>query len=300
MRSPRLGRLFVLLPALFAPGAWLHADKQVAIVARASTDYVERRLLPDGQPRVETYVFLEGNRFRGPTVDRSIDRMSFRQIAEQLAPQLAKQHYLPALSAAQADLLLVVHWGTTRPHVSTLEMTGRTSPLTDQSSDNLIRSIMQENGDEVTSFLGGLDSLSDNQKSFDILEQTADQLSTEQVANDNASLLGYNDELHKLGKRSWTSESERALRQDLLSERYFIIIKAYDLKPRPEASRRPLWSAHVNIGSPGNNFQTALSRMGAIVSLYAGQHLAEVRTQRANVPTGQVTLAPMVILREEK
>ena len=40
---------------------------------------------------------------------------SFSRIAEALAPELAQHQYFPAKDFRAADLLLVVHWGTTRP-----------------------------------------------------------------------------------------------------------------------------------------------------------------------------------------
>jgi hypothetical protein len=108
MTLPRLrwlpGFACTLLAGLPSAGA----DDHVAVISTASPEYTQRKFA-GGEPRTETYVFLEGRFFEGATVDRSLEKMTFRRIAEYLAPELAKQNYLPARAIAQADLLLVVH-----------------------------------------------------------------------------------------------------------------------------------------------------------------------------------------------
>lgn len=300
MRLPLLSRLLPCVAALAGTAADILADAHVAVVARANADYVERRLTADGQPKVETYVFMEGNHYKGVIRDRSIERMAFRDIAHYLAPELYKQKYLPATAVPDADLLIVVHWGTTRPYVSSLEMTARTSPMSDYTEQNLMRTTQAEGGAETVDSLAALADLANNQFAFDLLEQSHDQFDAETSRSDNITLLGYNEELHKFSQKTSLSEKERTLRFDLNAERYFIILKAYDLKPKPGASKRPLWTMHLNISSPGNNFQTALTRMGVVASRFAGQTTTEVKTIRPGAPTGTVTLAPLVILKDAK
>src|SRR6187549_1988293 len=114
---------FLLLLSLLSCGP-AFAAKPVAAVGKANNSYLERRLV-DGKPRRETYVFMEGNRIKGGTVDRSIERMPFREIAEFLAPKLTTQNYWPTSDVKEADLVLLVHWGVTHPRASLNDMTSR-------------------------------------------------------------------------------------------------------------------------------------------------------------------------------
>src|SRR5690606_10391734 len=101
-------RLIAVSLALLSAGAVLRADKHVVVIARADPDYVQARINEDGQPRPETYVFMQGKHYPGETVDRTMERMTFREIVDYLAPELARRKYLPGPSAAESDLLLIV------------------------------------------------------------------------------------------------------------------------------------------------------------------------------------------------
>lgn len=314
MSPPRSSRLLGLACLLLASGPALLADPRVAVISTASPDYFERKFGHGGKPRLETYVFMQGNYFEGRTVDRSIEKMPFRRIADYLAPELAKQEYLPTTRIGEADLLLVVHWGTTNPHVSSQEMMGRTTSVTDMSTDvdSLNRSIRQEaalgdpstseDDDTLTLALLDIGNPMDARLNLDRLEQLNDQIAGDMSRASNMALLGYADQMYKFKHSLWVSPFESTLRYDLSDERYFIIVQAYDLKVKPEAgrSRRPLWKMHLNISSPGNNFSTALSRMSLVAGNFAGRTSGEVVSVRAGRRTGTVTYGPMIILGEVK
>lgn len=72
-------------------------------------------LTPRARLREETYVVMPGRRYPGMTADRTMERTTIRHIAATLVPKLARLRYTPGTSAATADLLLVLHWGTTIP-----------------------------------------------------------------------------------------------------------------------------------------------------------------------------------------
>ncbi|AOS45917.1 hypothetical protein Verru16b_03008 [Lacunisphaera limnophila] len=306
MSLPRLIRLGLSVAACAAASGALRADKHVVVIARANADYEQARQGPDGKPRAETYVFMAGNHYPGHTVDRSVSRLTFRDIAGYLAPELAKQEYYPGPSATEADLLLLVHWGTTLPKVGLQEMTGR---LTQEIDHNRLQAETMAAFEVPGTIEGNFDGLPaeltlpqgmehEREQEFERLNELTDEFSQQSRERSNVTLLGYAEELHRLGRGSWTSELERSLRFDLNSERYFIIIKAYELK-RQTASvlrNRPVWTMHLNIRSPGNNFQTALDRMGRAVALFAGQNQPEAKTVRPRLTPGTVTLAPLVIL----
>jgi hypothetical protein len=273
------------------------ADSRVALTASADPAYTQRKYGGD-EPRAETYVFMQGRYYEGHTVDRSIERMPFRRIAEYLAPQLARQQYLPASDVKFADLVIVVHWGTTLPVLSIKEMTARTSSATDTSASamTLTNQALAAGSDGANPLL----SLSDNEQTqlqLDRQEQVADAAGAEMTRADNVALLGYTDELFRMRRDFVTSAAEQSLRHDLTSERYFIILKAYDLR---SSSRRPIWTMNVNASSPGNNFRQAMDRMSVATVQYVGRSTSEVRSIRPDVREGQVKMPPLVILNEVK
>ncbi len=307
MSSPSLIRFILIVAPLAAIVAPLRADKNVVVIARANPDYEQARTGEDGQPKPQSYVFMEGNHYKGHTVDRSIERMTFREIAGFLAPELAKRQYFPGPSAEESDLLLLVHWGTTLPKVGLQEMTAQ---VTQDIDHNHVHKEMMDAAGVTMDVEGAFDGLPQEmtmgygegfqqEQDFDRLNELTDDFSQQSRNSTNVALLGYADELHRLGKRSWTSELERSLRYDLNKERYFIIIKAYELKSKTPSvpGNRPVWTMHLNISSPGNNFQSALDRMSKVAALFAGQTTAEVKTVRPKITTGTVKLAPLIILK---
>lgn len=278
----------------------------MAVVATADPAYTERKYA-GGSPRAESYVFMQGHFFEGSTVDRSLEHISFRQVAGYLAPELAKQQYFPGRDLQTADLLLVVHWGATLPHTGVQEMTGQTSLVTDtaNSIDAAIRgNLMGANASEEGNLtpLGALAALGDNSRTqlgFDRLEQISERAAGEMRQGDNLRLLGYAEELHRMRQASpFASAAEETLRHDLLAERYFIIVCAYDLRAAAGSARRPVWKMHLNISSPGNNFRTAMARMSSATVSLIGRSSDGVMTVRPTQREGKVQIAPLIILGE--
>jgi hypothetical protein len=113
----------------------------------------------------------------------------------------------------------------------------------------------------------------------------------------NARLLGYEAELDRLSRTISSSAHESTMRLDLGVERYFMIIRAYDLKQQPEPGgmRRPVWTLHANMGTPGQNFTTAINLMGPAASDYFGRDIQEMQTVRPKTRHGSVTLGPLEI-----
>ena len=289
------------------------ADSRVSLVARATPGYTLAKYTDGKLPKAETYVFMQGSFFEGQTVDHSIERTPFRRIAEFLAPELARQQYFPTREIAKADLVIVVHWGTTVPYVGTQEMTGRTSPASDANNNGNIlahdvRMAVAEgdpsttaDDDVITKALLTLGDTQAGELNNDRLEQLTDSIASQMHQGDNVKLLGYADDLHRLKKTMWTTEAEQSLRYDLVHERYFIILKAYDLREKPELAsyRRPAWTMNLNISSPGNNFPGALNRMSVAGVNFFGRTTDGVTTVKTSDRQGTVTIGPLVIIGEE-
>lgn len=309
--------MFRTVPFLLWVGLWLLlscrllSDTHVAVTALASPAYTQRKF-ENGKVRMESYVVMQGHFFQGTTIDNSIEKMSFRQIAAYLARELVKQNYVPAKDRAGADLLLIVHWGTTIPHVSMMEMMAQTTQLTDMSSTAagvdraLAASPDVPEGVPPPSLGGNLSGSAyddvTQQHEFDTLTQLTDQLGSEMTRGSNMTLLGYGRYLRRLGENINPTEEERTLREDLAGERYFVIVKAYDLHETVAfgQTRRAVWTLHLNIRSPGTNFALALERMSVAAAQFAGRTTENVETVTPKVRTGTVDIGTPVILGEVK
>jgi hypothetical protein len=298
LTPPAHRRLLALCLLLGVPLA-ASADPNVAVTAKAREDYTQQKLA-NGQPAPETYVFMQGNYFDGHTVDRSIERISFRQIAEYLGVQLARQNYLPAPSIAEARLLIVVHWGTTTPRATRQETFGGTGIATPNVGAADIAAFARDNPSGL--FDDGMPPAPDTTMTPEANDLTgvADRLIGSVSEGNAATLLGYRDEIHRLGKRAYADAKNDIINFHLTNERYFITLMAYDLKQMAKADTRlrPAWTLHMNISSPGNNFGTALTRISAVVADYAGRSTDGLQTVRPKQRSGTVTIAPLIILGE--
>jgi hypothetical protein len=279
------------------------ADSSVIISGTANPEYTQRKYGGE-KTAPESYVVMQGHYFEGSIVDSSIDRMPFRTIAEIFAPELARRKYWPAKDAKDADLLIVVHWGTTIPQVSTVEMMARTSLVPDVSVARENKQIMGENagGDVAMGIISEGPSREANELlQMENLNQLNDQIANDLSSANAAQLLGYTRNLRKLGQQLMSSAEEQTLRLDLRQMRYFIILKAYNLHAPTSAERgRAVWTLHLNMSSPGNNFRTALARMSVASVDFVGRTTDEVQTVRQPVREGRVEIGPLLILGEVK
>ncbi len=279
------------------------ADTNVIVSALANPEYTARKF-GEGKTTPETYVVMQGHYFDGYVADSSLERIPFRRIAEIFAPELAKRNYWPARTTQEADLLIVVHWGTTAPPVSRMEMTARSNPLPDvtaaRQNQAMRAQAAAQAGDVVGMLLAELMNEEARLMQMEQLERVTDAMSMEGAMTRSAQLLGYTNALQRYSQRETSSAEEESLRLDLTQLRYFIVLRAYDLHGRTREERgRPVWTLHLNVSSAGNNFQTALDRMSTVAADYLGRTTDRVETVRS-VPEGKVTIGPVTSHGEAK
>ncbi|HEX2851790.1 MAG TPA: hypothetical protein VHO24_01035 [Opitutaceae bacterium] len=287
-------------------------DPNVIITATASPDYTHRKF--NGSAMLpESYVVMQGKYFEGTTIDKSIDRMPFKRVVDYFVPELARREYWPAKTAQNADLVIVVHWGTTVPRVASREMMARTSPTSDTAGADVTKQVNLDAAMNPTSggppedVVGGLlaEQLNegDRLRSMDVQEALSEQFSQETTNANLAQILGYSRTLHKFTGGMSTTEEEKTLRFDLTQERYFIILKAYDLKKLTKrgfaTTREPEWVMHINVQSPGTNFRLALDRMSAAAVNFFGRTTDAVETVRPGERQGKVIVGEPIIVREK-
>lgn len=312
--NPALRMLLVLVTAGIAVRE-TRADDHVVVSARADDSYMQRKFGGD-KVRPESYVFGEGSYFGGITADGSLDRMKFRQVVEALAPELARQQYWPAKDLGAADLLLVVHWGVTTPHqslrdaqnITTLSFDPRDTPhIESTASDQLFKDPAPANdnggaGDPSPGEIAASLRETEISPSFETIKGFNDEAARNFSEASNAQLLGYTKSLRQLGAKAFGSAEEDTLRADLTSERYLVIVCAYNLKTslQPGQKRRPVWVAHLNIRAAGTNFAIALNRMGQVGANFFGRTTGAPTTMQAKVRQGHATPGELIILGIEE
>ncbi len=83
-----------------------------AVYSRVAKDY-KRERQKDGTFKPEFYGLANGGRIAGTGSDVTVDRINYPEVAEIASRLLAQKNYHYAQSAKQADLMIVLHWGTT-------------------------------------------------------------------------------------------------------------------------------------------------------------------------------------------
>lgn len=299
---------FTLLGALAA-----RADSNIVVTATANSTYTARKFA-GSSVRAESYVFGEGKFFGGIRRDSSLDKKSFREIAESLAPELARHQYWPAKDLKNADLLIVVHWGVTMPHqsmrdsmgITTLSFDPRDTPHNENIAANeLLKDTSTSSGDTSTSEAPPTaESLNswEYAPALDTIRDFSDEAARNFSQASNAQLLGYTRALRRLDKGAFSNAELDVLRNDLTSERYLIILCAYDLHTPlgPGQKRRPVWMTYLNVGSGGTNFTIAMNRMGQVGGDFFGKNSELPTTVTPKVREGKAIPGPLIILGMEE
>lgn len=225
--------------------AQMRPREDIVVNARVFNGYT-RTKLPDGTFKPEHYAFADGGRWDGSKVDKSIDALPFRQIAETIAMPLRAQNYLSATDPQQTDLFIMVFWGTTAG-ASEGEY-NNTAPLAFSSREPEL-----------------LDSAL-------MLHRAENQVRDQNNAT-NARILGYTEaygralELEELGH-----VTARDVIQELETNRYFVVLKAYDFRVAwKEKKRKLLWETRFSIIQRGNNFNEQLPAMAQSAARHFGQ-----------------------------
>jgi hypothetical protein len=259
--------------SLRAEGFWstfLRPPVPVIVSATAVDDYTQKKFGP-GAPKPETYLFFQGKFYGGVIRDRDLEHAQFSQIVQTLGQGLIQQNYLPSKDPKNADLLIVVHWGTTEVY-----------------QDDLATSMAlpNNNGGAPTRSLGLLQKL----------EQEDRQINFEM----NAHLLGFGQQLSQRqaqASANHVSVDEMNLLQNLGDERYFVILMAYDYRTMKKGVRpKLLWSTRFSMQGPGNKFTTALPIMSRVAADYFGHSTGVKSVTISRMPEGKVEVGTPTVV----
>jgi hypothetical protein len=246
---------------------------RVTVAAGADVHYAKARAKGD-QLREESYVFGQGTFFAGAGPDATMAELPFAVIAKQLALGLAEQGYLPTRDQESADVLIVAHWGVTRP----VERDSFDSQETLRQVDEYVSN---PSGDPLLQDYGQLEQLS--------ARHDAANTSARGLTMQNARLLGYTrafriDERER--QKAGRLDEESQLQRDLGEERFFIIVMAWDNTVlREEKKRTLLWITHCNTIARGKTFREALPALCGVGGKYFGRNLETLKSHRVAFAT---------------
>ena len=276
-------RFGLILLFLLAGIAGLACAKTVAANASAISEYV-RPVNEAGEPRPEGYVFAEGQFFEGSSVDRGIERTAFADLTRVLASSLAKQNYFPSPEVDSAQLIIMVHWGTTTVYEDPNEI---------ETAANLHSAAAAYQ--EAYAANGGMADTSALNAALMNAEMDS-QLRAGTEAR-NAALLGYRSALAKESRNIMMSSVEMGMRFELAEERYFVILMAYDNVARmKEHKSKLLWVTRLSIRSLGNDFTEALGKLANVGSQVFGKQVDDLLRVTPGENIGSVTLGELKVL----
>jgi hypothetical protein len=245
----------------------------VAVSAGADEGYSLQKFGGIGaEPKAETYVLAKGTFFEGFVRDSSLAREQFTEIVRVLEPALAVDRFYPSKEPKKANLLIVVHWGST---------------YVDEAPDAAATG-GAGGGGAAGGEIGRL-----SLPSFFWPEQLAYS-----DADINYQLLGFDAARQKQYYRSLGlpmlrgPEADGRRFDDLY--RYFVILEAYDFQtvgagkvgPKPKL----LWSVHYSLPAIGNNFSDGLPAMSKVAAKFFGRNIGGVLFRAQKIPEGVVKI----------
>jgi uncharacterized protein affecting Mg2+/Co2+ transport len=271
----------------------------VSVNAYVANGY-SRTKQSDGQYKPETYAFGEGGRISGNARDKSIENLSFRDIARTIAFPLADRQYIPSKSSRDTDLLIMVYWGTTGGASAGTNTNVSQNWKVAQKSLNLasVTRMAHVNGQGVTGLPPSLKVHYESEAQSALIEMDQYNQSQDRATESTARLIGYSDELNStegLKQAAGLGPYRSELLSDIEDDRYFVILVACDFREAwKDKQMRPLWWARYNVRVRGNEFDKALLDMTRFASRYFGQNTHGLVRNR--VPIGRVEVGEPTVV----
>ncbi len=249
-----------------------------SVYSETDNGYV-RKKLPDGSFQRQYYAIADGGYSRGETADPSIDDVKFPALAGLIAEYLAKQNYYFAHDTKQANLLLVIWWGTTIPGsdggtdrnakdqvldaMNGYQSASAAAVGTTRTAEGIESPQMAIRDDHLARLHGELYQM----QLFNTMRRQADL--------HNARLLGYLkaiDDRDNITRLAGGDTGYEDLISDVEEPRYYVILGAYDFRAATQQhKKRLLWITRISIQAQGNQFNQELPAMLADAARYFGR-----------------------------
>ena len=265
LRYP-IGLLFIALALSYQTrGASL-----VVVNSKAHEDFSIARE-QDPSKEVLTYAFMKGRFHPGTRNDPAMNNMSFNELILEIATHLQRQDFLPVPDPQKADLLIVVHYGSTLVQDSFEELQGIDSLEDYGFGDGAVASAGSGGGSVDVSALNAIQDMQ-----FEINKNLTIQQGNQGSLNYMAHLIGMEEAfVGNIGP-----SEERYLLNLLNEERYFIVLMAYDIRKLREGEIHLHWTTRYSIRATGQAFGDALKDMNLVAGNYFGKNMGELVKKR--------------------
>ena len=264
----------VCFPNCFLQGK----DNRIAVRAESSEVYIFDRAR-DASKKIQTYHIAEGKHFGGNVDDRSMEGVTFLEIAQEVANNLQRQNFISASNFEEGDLLIMIHYGATHVRDDLHDILGSNSiyfpEFDEQWSGPLFRYELSQN-------------LGPNFRSARTFERL--RLQERYFVS---SLLGMEEVF------SWKIDSYKAhILEELINERrYFFVLTAFDLPLLRTGEKRVVWRTRYSVRSIGQPFDQAVKDLNAVAGHYFGQNLKGLThkrvTDKSLVEMGEIEVISM-------
>jgi hypothetical protein len=242
----------------------------VAIDSKTAPGY-ERTFDHNQQPLPEYYAIAYGGRAEGTIWDETQQKENFPSIAGAVAQELAKQNYLFAENAENADLMLAIYWGRTNPYNLSRMRNGEEALRLAQQELNLAASTEYQ----TSTNQGRMGAVTDAQsriKSALSLVRLENRMA-EQRDEETARVLGYTDQMAE--SINANADHFQTLLNEVRDPRYYVMVVAYDfaeLKNSPKKKRpAPRWVTRFSIRTRGHDFMASVPEMALRAGRYFGR-----------------------------
>ena len=302
----------LLLFSLVCSAVWAD-DKPipVSIYSRVSPNY-ERELEQDGTYKQEFYAIGYGGRVDGTVWDTTQEKENFPEIAGIVAEELAKQNYHFSPDKNTADLLIVLHWGTTAPFNSgnltdSVNLAGDAfRALNDAQSVQVeVDTSSQESTSQTVSLVS--EQQMEIQRANAALDGALTSMQAERADQSRrdeqtAKVLGYTDELARNNDMARFAGSDRfnVLINEVQEPRYYVVVTAYDFDEITNQKKKkrkpdPEWITRFSIRTRGNDFMDRIDDMAMRAGNYFGRESGRLIRQR----TGEVEIGDMQVIETD-
>lgn len=276
---PRLGILFFPFLVVCLAGAWApdaqgqifkRKNARIMIDARATDEYAK---LKEKHPDGLIYNMMQGRYFGGYTRDTSLEQKPFSEIAVELAERMEQQGLFVAANIEEADLLLVVSWGTT-------DIPLDWSELFPEGDSGFAESEEEEIEQANESFAQSLDQ--------------SNREGLRKQGMDMAQLLGFD---RSLRSKDTSVQEYNELQTMLQQERYFVVVQAFDFqKLRNSKEKVLLWSTRFSMSNAGVSFEDALTSLTRAATPYFGANMDDLSKEKTHIGSGEGKVGELEVI----
>ena len=255
--------ILVLTLLIALSGGLFAKENRVAVKSKATPDFARARAGDAG--KIQTYHIMEGKYYGGNTADKSMDGVTFMDIAQNLAANLQRQGFYSENDNNKGDLLIVVNYGATDYDASYQELMGIDS-LDDLG---LSTGAAEEELDEFESMDAFL-------ADFENMEAMNEAGQMDKIFK--AKLLG----MEELFDDSASAQDVFEFEDMVNEERYFIFLVAFDLPAYRKGEKKVMWTTRYSMRAIGQPFDEAIAQLNTVASHYFGLNMKGMQNRRAS------------------